>query len=354
MITRVSRVALALAAGAALLCACNKEDVTDAPDGGDRIPVTFSAGIESAAVTRTVGGGNTWTSTDRIGIVMSDADYDIGYGEGTLGIIESNIEYAADKIDLNDKGRSTATFTPVSGNPIYYPRTGNVDFYVYYPYTAVRGNDFGQLDDKYDYRIDLSDQSDPAAIDVLYAEAKNVAPGSEPVDLTFRHVLSKITLDVTAGAGIDAADIAALTADDVVVTSSLGAIVGLGNGGKARRYDRSFIDLNPYKKSLPNAGADATFSIILPPDQGGDLVRIIIAFFVRGKNYKGEFVIWDLLSGINYVYPVTVRKTGTNTKSRASVGDRICIEVGTCSVKSWEVENKDKGMVEKESSNPEI
>ena len=81
-VRRATRVALGLMAGAALLCACTQEDAPDAPDGGDRIPVTFSAEINSSAATspktgeelrytRTTGGGDTWLPTDRIGIIMA-------------------------------------------------------------------------------------------------------------------------------------------------------------------------------------------------------------------------------------------------------------------------------------------
>ena len=66
MITRVSGVTLGLVAG------------EDGPESGDdaRIPVSFSAGIESIAVTRTANGGDTWTTTDRIGIIMPKAGTD--------------------------------------------------------------------------------------------------------------------------------------------------------------------------------------------------------------------------------------------------------------------------------------
>lgn len=83
MITRVSGVTLGLVAG------------EDGPESGDaaRIPVSFSAGIESVAVTRTANGGDTWTTTDRIGIIMAKAGTDIYTSSGN-GILADNIEYA--------------------------------------------------------------------------------------------------------------------------------------------------------------------------------------------------------------------------------------------------------------------
>lgn len=338
---RATRVALALIAGAALLCACTQEDAPDAPDGGDRIPVTFTAGIESAAVTRTTGlGNNTWTSTDHIGIVMSDADYDIGYGEGTGGIIESNIEYAADKIDQNDKGRSRATFIPVSGKPIYYPRTGQVDFHAYYPYTK-RDKDGGKMNHTYDYTVDLSDQSDPAAIDLLYAEAKGIGRSSKPVDFDFNHMFAKITLNVAAGEGFTADDIKALTAADVNVKIKTAVMMQVSTYGRVVVKEGSPTkDVHPYKHNVIPAGANATFSIIFSPRNDKD---IPVSITIDGKTYTVNLTpkeIYDSTHPIpwqpggNYVYPVTVKRTGIVTTGY--------------SIEDWEVDdNKGSGTMEK-------
>ncbi len=338
---RATRVALALIAGAALLCSCTQEDAPDAPDGGDRIPVTFTAGIESAAVTRTTGlGNNTWTSTDHIGIVMSDADYDIGYGEGTGGIIESNIEYAADKIDLNDKGRSRATFIPVSGKPIYYPRTGQVDFHAYYPYTK-RDKDGGKMNHTYDYTVDLSDQSDPAAIDLLYAEAKGIGRSSKPVDFDFNHMFAKITLNVAAGEGFTADDIRALPAADVNVKIKTAVMMQVSTYGRVVVKEGSPTkDVHPYKHNVTPAGANATFSIIFSPRNDKD---IPVSITIGGKTYTVNLTpkeIYDSTHPIpwqpggNYVYPVTVKRTGIVTTGY--------------SIEDWEVDdNKGSGTMEK-------
>lgn len=340
---RATRVALALIAGAALLCSCTQDDAPDASDGGDRIPVTFTAGIESAAVTRTTGlDNNTWTSTDHIGIVMSTADYDIGYGEGTGGIFASNIEYAADKIDLNDKGRSRATFIPVSGKPIYYPRTGQVDFHAYYPYTK-RDNDGGKMDHTYGYTVDLSDQSKPAAIDVLYAVAKNVIPGRKPVEFDFNHMCTKITLNVAAGDGFTADDIKALPAADVNVKIQTAVIMQVSTFGRVFvKKGSPTKDVHPYKHNVVPAGANATFSIIFSPSNDKD---IPVSITIDGKVYTvnltpkniynsdpGNFIPWQ--PGANYVFPVTIKRTG--------------IEINSYSIEDWKGEdNKGSGTMEK-------
>lgn len=322
---RATRVALALIAGAALLCACTQEDAPDAPDSGDRIPVTFSAGIQSAAVTRTTDGGNTWLPTDRIGIIMAMAGTNI-YTSGGNGILYDNIEYAPGNIGT-DKGQSIATFTPVSGKPIYYPRTGTVDFYAYYPYTPKKA-DGGELKNSYSFNINLSDQSNPATIDVLLAKVKGVAPGSAPVVFPFRHALSKITLNVTAGEGITPADIAALTADDVEMTITPEGTVQIGND-----YDIAMIPqtkaVHPYRET--SAGADATFSAIVFWDSNKAMP---VTFTIGGTAYTCNLPKSTKQSGNNYVYPVTIKRTG--------------IEINSYSIEDWKVEgNKGSGTTEK-------
>lgn len=340
-VRRATRVALALVTGATLLCSCTQEDAPDAPDGGDRIPVTFSAGIESAAVTRTTGlDNNTWASTDHIGIVMSDAGTDIGYGDDRSNIFANNIEYAADKIDLENHGRSRATFIPVSGKPIYYPRTGKVDFHAYYPYTK-RDKDGGKMNKTYDYTVDLSDQSNPAAIDLLYAEALGIGRSSKPVDFDFNHMFAKITLNVAAGEGFTADDIKALPAADVNVKIQTAVMMQLADFGRVVvKKESSATDVHPYKHNVTPAGANAVFSVIFSPRNEKD---IPVQFTIGGNTYTLNLTpkeIYDSTHpipwqpGANYVFPVTVKRTGIVTTGY--------------SIKDWEVDdNKGSGTTEK-------
>lgn len=319
---RATRVALALVTGAALLCACTQEDAPDAPDGGDRIPVTFSAGIESAAVTRTTGlGNNTWTSTDRIGIIMAKAGTNI-YTSGDTGILASNIEYAPGDIGT-DKGQSIATFTPVSRKPIYYPRTGTVDFYAYYPHTPKKA-DGGELKDSYSFDINLSDQSNPATIDVLLAKVKGVAPGSAPVVLPFRHALSKFTLNVTAGEGITPSDISALKADDVEMTITPTGTFLIGDDDNIVVIPQTKT-VHPYRETSASAGVDATFSVIV---LFGIDEAIPVTFTIGGTVYTCTLSSSTRQPGANYVYPVTVRGTGI-TVGEPTIGEWTTNDRGT-------------------------
>ena len=85
-----------------------------------------------------------------------------------------------------------------AGSPLYYPNSGNVDFIAYSPYHST----VQQI-----YPVNVSVQTNPTAIDLLYSNnAKRIPKSSVPVDLTFEHQLSKIRFVLTLGQGFDQRD----------------------------------------------------------------------------------------------------------------------------------------------------
>lgn len=199
------------------------------------------------------------------------------------------------------------------------------------------------MDDTYGYTVDLSDQSNPAAIDVLYAVAKSVIPGRKPVEFDFNHMCTKITLNVAAGDGFTADDIKALPAADVNVKIQTAVIMQVSTFGRVFvKKGSPTKDVHPYKHNVVPAGANATFSIIFSPSNDKD---IPVSITIDGKVYTvnltpkdiynsdpGNFIPWQ--PGANYVYPVTIKRTGIVTTGY--------------SIKDWEVEdNKGSGTMEK-------
>ncbi len=170
--------------GAFLCASCDKSGDTAATGDG---MVRFSSGIETK-----VGGsdGDQWDGTERIGIYMVK--------NGTLEVSEEaeNVEYTTASTG------TTAEFT--SANPIYYPVSGEkVDFIAYHPYHSG-------VDD-YIYPVDLSDQSDQNAVDLLVANADNNGTGYDKiygddpgnrVELEFEHQLAKVVMNLSAGDGV--------------------------------------------------------------------------------------------------------------------------------------------------------
>jgi formylglycine-generating enzyme required for sulfatase activity len=101
-------------------------------------------------------------------------------------ILMSNHRYVSTKGNI-----STSIFVPATKEDgVYHPNSG-VDFMSYYPYKSV-------IEEEYLYPIDVSRQSDPSKIDLLYATSASdmelLANGDVP--LLFKHQLSKLVLNL--------------------------------------------------------------------------------------------------------------------------------------------------------------
>lgn len=174
------------------LTACN-----DTPAGQeDRTAVRFTGGINIA--TRAADGA--WEKDDAIGIFMVTAGSPLG--AASISETADNRQY------LSGAAGASAGFTPVSDTEtVYFPVVGNVDFYAYYPYGATGGK---VVD--YRYAVNVADQSEQEDIDFMYADkvtGKN--KNDKSVQLHFRHMLSKVVMQVEPGAGLSEADLAGLT-----------------------------------------------------------------------------------------------------------------------------------------------
>ena len=129
----------------------------------------------SSVTTRAV--DNAWESGDAIGIFMKTAGSDL-----LQPALAENAKYVT--TDLS-------TFTPATeGDKIYYPfDKSEVDFISYYPYTAALGG--------LNYEIDVADQTNLAAIDLLYSNnVKAVNSTKENINLSFEHQLTKVVLKI--------------------------------------------------------------------------------------------------------------------------------------------------------------
>lgn len=158
------------------------------PLNADQMPATFTAGIAQSRAS-----GSSWDANDTIGIYMLEA--------GTTTVVEgaANRKYLTAAADGN--------FAPAdAAQAIYFPVDENrkVDFIAYYPQTATVTDTV--------YKVDVSSQTTPAAIDLMYS---NNATGRDKlapkVALEFTHRLSRVEVNVTAGTGFTADDLQGLS-----------------------------------------------------------------------------------------------------------------------------------------------
>lgn len=177
---------LALLASATMV-SCNGKVEPAAQD--EKVAVQFGSSIN--ATTRAV--NDKWTSGDQIGIFM--------VGENKV-LSKDAISEEADNIAYRTEG--DGAFSPVAAEQIiYFPMNGDVDFYAYYPYTPEVN----------DYRIalDLTDQSNQEALDLMFAKVGGCNKSNPQVELKFSHLLSNLILEVQPGTGLTQADLAKLT-----------------------------------------------------------------------------------------------------------------------------------------------
>ncbi|GAB6012881.1 fimbrillin family protein [Viscerimonas tarda] len=287
-----SAVKLMLLAVVILLPACSQDE--DLYSGDDRTPVSFVTQItvDNVSRTRTTAQGNQWLADDSIGIYM------IAAGGTISSSLAANSEYHA--VTGNS---STSNFEPANDNAtIYYPQSGNVDFVAYYPYSESITN--------FSYPVNVSLQSNPAAIDLLYSNnVKNKAKSqTEPATLQFTHRLSKLILNVVKGNGMAAADFSSATASIAGMPATAQfALSDATLSGKT--LSTAFAAL----KVATETGSDASFEAILIPQAAGEFANRKVTF-----NIGGELYVWSIPDnavfeqGKQHIYTITVNETATS------------------------------------------
>lgn len=315
-----------------LVGGCAKEE-SPAPDGTP-LAVTFTAGIEQAATpataaagvpqTRTTDGGDRWSPDDPVGIFMLTAG----------GSLTASTNVLADNVQYTVTDASTGSLSHSNGAPICYPQRGNVDFIAYYPYgtaspEATKAGMVNTTD--YTYNISVTDQSDPAAIDVLYAEKTDVAKSGTAVALSFAHAMSKVTLNVKAGEGIAQADVRNLVAS-AVVFGGMPVVASMDLQDGALTVDAaSKSPFSPLKAATATPTFNATFTAILVPQPAGStLTGRTVVFTLPGIGG----LTWDIPNsepfeaGTHYTYPVEIRRTGV-TVGKPTITDWTTNDNGT-------------------------
>lgn len=174
-------------------------------DGDAKKPVIFSGSV----LTRMV--DNTWETDDKIGVYM--------FQTGEVLSKESILSNSSNRKYTYSESKNG--FTPQTKNDtLFYPQTGDVDFIAYYPYKSIKN---------YGVTVDVSNQAQPAAIDLLYSNnLKKVGKSDDVLTLNFYHQLSKLIFSISAGEGFSKEDLAGLklTVEDVATRASFALPTG--------------------------------------------------------------------------------------------------------------------------------
>lgn len=235
----------------AVLLACEGERLDT---GAASRSINVNAAIEAM---RTRASGSEWDAGDAIGIFMKKAGETL-----SAGALTQNAHYVLS---------GTTAFQPENeAEEIVFPfNASDVDFIAYYPFRE-------NLTD-FVYVVNVADQSNQAAIDLLYSDnAVSLNSKSPYVNMTFSHQLTKIVLNI--------------------------------------RPETASTDLSGLSVRMTNAGTSATFSLIdgtlSEPSATGDIVfktnaegLFAEAIVLPSVNLTDKYLVFQIGED-RYLYPL--------------------------------------------------
>lgn len=240
---------------------------------------------------------NVWNANDEIGIYMMNA------GSGIEAATAQNKKYIA---------QTNGTLTAASGNGIYLPESGSVDFIAYYPYTTnVSSNKI---------TINVSDQSNPAAIDLIYSNGtKGVeAATATNISLAFTHQLAKLTLNVTKDETIETLNGLNVNMKGITTEGEF----NLADGNLAGTTGTNNKDVAMY---VDAQGTTAT-AIIFPTAASTDQTSINLTFNLNGQSFT------------HTISDMSIFEKGTNVSFDAKLSinnGKPVVSVGNATIDNW-------------------
>lgn len=230
------KIGLKLLAGMMLsplfLQSCQQEEQLLTGDESRR-EIVFTSIIDDSHLSRVVDAS--WEQGDEIGVFMKKA--------GTEEVIRVNVPYVTKSGNGNFVGKN---------GPMEFPEGEGVkvDFIAYYPYTT-RAENFKQ------YGIDLTDQQNQRALDLMKAvNLENRAATSPQGNLQFRHLLSKLVLNLTPSQGASLKGIKA----------TVSALKVNGNANLAADGIITLEDQTAAVEMFVNAEGTQAEAVLLPQD----------------------------------------------------------------------------------------
>lgn len=202
----------------------------------------------------------------------------------------------------------SGTMNPPTGNQPYFPTSGNgVNIYAYYPSEKV--TDITATNVSFSVAEDQSGETNYKASDLMYGKPANnpVARTSSDIALTFKHLLSKVTITLESGAGSPGLD---------------GAVVKL-------KAVKPSTTLNPSTGAISEAGGDAKnitvmtasgtalsgSAVVVPQTLETSFIEVTLANggVLTSKDLKdgssNTISNVELTGGNEYTYTITVNLT---------------------------------------------
>ena len=193
------------------------------------------------------------------------------------------------------------------GTQYYYPTSGNgVNIYALYPATAATGKLFTIAEDQ-------SIDANYKASDLMYGKpASNpVSPSANAVDIQFTHLLSKVTINLIAGANVTSLDGAKVELLGVKPSTTLTAGIN-GHSITAASGDATPITVMTATETVTSGSA-----IIVPQT----LPEMFLQVTLGGATLTGKLDSGapELTAGNEYTYDITVNMRGGALEIEGSI-----------------------------------
>ncbi|MFR9619904.1 MAG: fimbrillin family protein [Rikenellaceae bacterium] len=242
---------------------CAKDADVDVAPLGDNV-LTITSNIATRAEK------SQWADKDAIGVYMTSVD---------LGDEGANVEYTT---------TGSGSFT--SEDPLYMPSSGTVDIFAYYPYVK-------------DVSIKAYDIKSVDQVDLLSVTQQNVS--SSAVELIFNHLLSKMSLVIEAGDGLDTEDLKGLS----VTLSGISTTATFDLTSDVATTTNSAAQLT----LTTTTDGTSSSAIIIPQD---DFSTVTLSFTTdKYGTFSAPLSTTEFKVGVEYTYTATLDRDGVEIAS---------------------------------------
>lgn len=275
---------LFFAAALLTLAACSNDENT--PDDS-RTAIRLSSGIEVLSRATTDIQSSAFDEGEKIAVLINEATK---AGQTATTTYPQPLAYtigASGVMNLDD-----------ANNQPYFPTSGNgVNIYAVYPQNAYSNTTFT-------VQKDQSTDVNYKASDLMYGMANNpVARTKDAVAVTFKHLLSKVTIKLKAGDGLTESDLANAKVELLSIKPQVSFDAASGTIGEANGTE---TDVIVFKDNALNLNGSA---IIAPQTLKEQFIRVTLADggVLAGGVTGGSQQV--LNGGSEYTYNITVNLT---------------------------------------------
>lgn len=275
----------------------------------DTLRVSVVADIASSRL-KTRSSKTGFSPNDNIGLYMVDYKNNTPMPIGTISDF-MNTEYTYDGTYWNSK----------DGEELYLTtEQTKADLYAYYPFDYEMSRASGKTDLRaYPFSVESDQSLSPQKSDFLWAKYNELSNTNTIAKLTFRHILSKVVLNVTygnLGNGNESVIIHNLIKD---------ASIDMRTADISTIETNSNYEITPYLHDIANMGFDKTFSAIIIPQ----FVKTGTSLFsVTVNDQLFAFTLDSPLSfesGLSYTFNLVIGEANTRSSQNSNIEQKISL-----------------------------